>query len=427
MDTLTDNQAINRWQRGVHVFEAPIFTLPFFVLLFLSLVGVGLSILRMFGGLSFTGMTDSYAWGIWKTFNVMTLTALGSGGLAIGIAAWIFNMKRLHLVMRTALLTSLVFYVAGLLALIVDVGRPWNFYLVLFPWTWNLHSSLFEVAICMTAYVLFFLSFENIPPLFERLYVNSSNYHRRQLLTLKSLFKFGYPLMVAAAYVLPMMHQSSLGSLLLLAGDKLHPLWQTQALPLLYVIQAGVAGTACVLFTILVGCMLWRRTLDTHVMSALAKLMAGYAAAFWVVRVGDLVVNGKLGLAFEPGWFTLLFHVENLLLVVPCLALWFFPVNRRRPRTLFLCSLSTMLGAMLYRFVPTTVSFVPGEMKVYFPSVVELLMSVGYIALTVLIFSVGVKVMAILPGDLETWYRVVRYSRETLGLKVDVHGKPVDN
>ena len=51
-------------------------------------------------------MSDPYAWGLWKTFNVMVLTGLGSGGFAVGIAAWVFNRTKLHPVMRVALLTS---------------------------------------------------------------------------------------------------------------------------------------------------------------------------------------------------------------------------------------------------------------------------------------------------------------------------------
>lgn len=418
-----DLQSFNRWQRGVHVFEVPVLTKTFVLMLTLGLIGLGLSVLRMFGGLAFTGMNDSYAWGLWKTFNVMTLTALGSGGFAVGIAAWVFGNTKLHKVMRVALLTSLVFYFSGLIALTVDVGRPWNMYLLFMPSTWNLHSSLLEVAVCMTAYAVIFLLFENMPPLFERLYVNASPFHRKYMLSLKPAFKGIYPFMVAAAYVLPAMHQSSLGSLMLLGGDKVHPLWQTQFLPLLYVIQAGVAGTACVIFTIMVGCMFWRRAMDMDVMSALAKLMAGLAAAFWMLRIGDITFNGKLPLAFEPTWLVGVFHLENVLVVTPALILWFSARNRRRPRTLFIASVTTMAGAMLYRFVPTTISFMPGEMKVYFPSVPELLMSVGYIALTVAAFSYAVKVMAIFPGPLHTWFQAVEHGRMKLGLKVNTHGK----
>ncbi len=423
MSTVDHTKPFVRWQRGVHVFDAPIVTPTFLLLLGLGLLGVGLSVARMFGGLAFTGMNDAYAWGIWKTFNVMTLTALGSGGFAIGIAAWVFNVKKLHLIMRTALLISLVFYFSAMIALTVDVGRPWNMYLLLRPSTWNLHSSLLEVAVCMTLYATVFLTIENIPPIFERLYVNASPYTRQHMLRLKPLMRYCFPFAVAAAYVLPAMHQSSLGSLMLLGGEKIHPLWQTQLLPLLYVIQAGVAGTACVLFTVLVGCLLWKRSFDADVLSSVARLMAGLAAAFWVARIGDVLISGKMPLAFEATWFAAVFHIENLLVVVPCLLLWFSRTNRRRPRLLFLCSLSTMTGAMLYRFVPTTVVFLPGEMKLYFPSAIELLMSAGYIALTIAVFSYAVKVTAIFPGSLETWYRAVEHGRTKLNLKVDVHGK----
>ena len=132
-ESTAHDRALLPWQRGVHVYNVPMFSVPFLIFLTITVIGLGLSIVRAFGGLAFTGMSDAYAWGIWKTFNVMTLTALGSGGFAIGIAAWVFNWHELHRVMRTALLTSLVFYFAGLLALTVDVGRPWNLWHVLFP------------------------------------------------------------------------------------------------------------------------------------------------------------------------------------------------------------------------------------------------------------------------------------------------------
>ena len=118
-------------------------------------LAIVLSIYRELAGLGrVSGMNDIYAWGIWKTFNTMVLTGLGSGGFSIGIAAWIFFRRKLHSVMRTAVLTSFVAYFSGLIALGVDVGRPWNFYQVLMPWRWNGAfaidgSVLLHAALCM--------------------------------------------------------------------------------------------------------------------------------------------------------------------------------------------------------------------------------------------------------------------------------------
>jgi Ni/Fe-hydrogenase subunit HybB-like protein len=141
---------INHWQCGVPVTQGPVLT-PFLLLLIgIAALGLALAAIRFFSPLGpFSGMNDVYAWGIWKTFNVMTLTALGSGPLALGMAAWVFNRQKLHVVMRTALVSGFLFYATGLIALGFDVGRPWNFYSALMPWRWNSESAMLEISICM--------------------------------------------------------------------------------------------------------------------------------------------------------------------------------------------------------------------------------------------------------------------------------------
>ncbi|MGF1508556.1 MAG: NrfD/PsrC family molybdoenzyme membrane anchor subunit [Myxococcota bacterium] len=415
------------WQRGVWVYDYPLFSQSFIFFLILAIVGVGLSIARSFVGLSFTGMSDAYAWGIWKTFNVMTLTALGSGGFAVGIAAWVFNWKSLHLVMRTALLTSLVFYFAGMVALTVDVGRPWNLWHVLVPSHWNTDSALLEVAICMPLYAFIFLTFENLPPLLERIYVHASDSVRQALNIVFPTLKRVYPFVVAGAYLLPIMHQSSLGALLLLAGDKIHPLWQTQLLPLLYVVQAGVCGVACVTFTLMVACLAWRRPMDPDILGDLARLMGRLSVGFVAIRFADVVWRGHLGTAFSFDPMSLLFHLENLLVLIPSVVM-LRSGRRQRPRTLFMGTIAVAVGGMLYRFTPTTVSYQPGELHIYFPSFVEILISLGYIAMTIVIYNFIVKNSAILPAPLDDWYTSVAWARKRFrSMRMDEHGKAISD
>ena len=155
---------INHWQYGVPVTHGPMLTPFLMFLMALAAVGLGLAALRFFSPLGpFSGMNDAYAWGIWKTFNVMTLTALGSGPLALGLAAWVFNRQKLHVVMRTALVSGFLFYATGLVALGFDIGRPWNFYSAVLPWRWNSESAMLEISICMPLYCFVFLSFEILP------------------------------------------------------------------------------------------------------------------------------------------------------------------------------------------------------------------------------------------------------------------------
>ena len=71
---------VNHWQRGVPVYREPVLTRPFLFFAALAALGLCLALVRFFSPLGpFSGMNDAYAWGIWKTFNVMTVTALGSG------------------------------------------------------------------------------------------------------------------------------------------------------------------------------------------------------------------------------------------------------------------------------------------------------------------------------------------------------------
>jgi Ni/Fe-hydrogenase subunit HybB-like protein len=99
---------------------------------------------------------------------------------------------------------------------------------------------------------------------------------------------------IALGTVLPMMHQSSLGTLLVVMGVQIHPLWQTPMLPLLYLLTAITMGYAVVLFESCLTSSAYRRKIETHLLTPLAKIMLGFLAVFLVVRVGDLVVRGAL-------------------------------------------------------------------------------------------------------------------------------------
>src|SRR6201998_713879 len=101
-----DRAPSQRWERNVPVFGFPVINGFFFLLSVLVLIAFVLTGSRELAGLGpVSGMNDAYGWGIWKTFNVMVMTALGSGAFAVGIAAWVFRRKRLHALVRVGLLT----------------------------------------------------------------------------------------------------------------------------------------------------------------------------------------------------------------------------------------------------------------------------------------------------------------------------------
>jgi len=358
-----------------------------------------LGLYRELMGLGYvTGLNDGYSWGLFKNWNVTVLTALGSGGYAVAVLAWIFNEKRFHPIMRTAVLTSLLGYGTGMLALGFDVGRPWNFVWLADPRTWNHYSVLWEVAVCMTAYFMLALDVENMPPFLEFLYRSEDPKKKELAMKIFRFMQKTFPFGIALAFVLPSMHQSSLGSLMYLAGPRVYPLWQTPLIGLLYLIMAYILGFACVLLVLALSSYAWNLGWDADIMQRLAQVMSWTTLIWLAVRFGDLAYRGVFGLAFKFDRFSIFFLLETLLILVPAVLL-LSRAQREAPGSLFRLTFLLTLGGLLYRFTPTTLAFSPlGDYR-YFPSTFEILMSIGFTALAVAVFLYAVKSFAILPAS----------------------------
>jgi Ni/Fe-hydrogenase subunit HybB-like protein len=383
------------WKRNVPVYDYPIITRPLLAMLALGAVGCVLILYREVVGLGLTsGMNDAYAWGIWKTLNTMVLTGLGSGGFAIGIAGWIFHRQRMHAVMRTAVLTSFLVYASGLTMLGIDVGRPWNFYWILMPWHWNGHSPLLEVAFCMPLYTMLPLTVELIPPVMEWIHGRWPQW-RPQIALVEGILRRVFPFILGLAFVLPAMHQSSLGALMLLGGNRVHPLWQTPFLPLLYVWAAAYMGVAFVTCVLLASKLVWKRPIDMEVLSEMNRLTIWLIGTWTAFRLVDL--------AFDTTLPALLFWMETLLLLA-AMAVLVVAGRLQSQRRLLVGSILAALGGMLYRFNPTTLAFQPKSGAFYFPSAMEMMIDLGILSLTLAAFCVAVKLMAFLPASTEHWH-----------------------
>ena len=400
----------HRWERNTPVYGFPLVNGFFLVLLALVILAFVLTGYRELAGLGpVSGMNDAYGWGIWKTFNVMVLTALGSGAFAVGIAAWVFRRKRLHALMRMALLTSFLAYASGLMLLGIDAGRPWNFYWMVFPWNWNMHSPLAEVAICMSIYAMVPLALENIPPVLERLWYFDSRL-RPGVEKIERKLYAGFPWIIAAAYLLPGMHQSSLGALMLLAGERVHPLWQTPWLPVLYLGAATFMSFGCVAGTTMLCCLMWKRNMDMDVLDDAARVTAYLIAGWLGLRLLDVLFRGALLTAFRFDRFAGVFWLETLLVAYGGWLLW-VSLRDHSPRKMFVGYVLSSVGGMVYRFSPTTLAFRPNPEALYFPATIEILVWLGFISLGIVGFLIAVKRLAILPAPLHEWHDMANYFR----------------
>lgn len=387
---------------GAQPVGGPLLTRPYKWLL--AFLGLWLVILiwRFAAGIgAVSGLTDGYPWGLWIAFDVVIGTALGCGGYAIAILAYIFNKGKYHPVVRAAILTSALGYTLAAIAIIIDVGRPWFIWRIpLGGWPdvggFNWDSALLEVALCVMAYVGV-LWIELSPAFMERWAKTSSGF-------LKSFSEWGLKFfdkvlifIVALGLLLPTMHQSSLGTVMLLAGHKLHPLWNTGWIPLLFLISAVGMGYGVVVWESAVSSAAFKRERETSMLTSLAGAMILVNALYLAIRLIDIVISGKTLLMFTSGVFSLMFWLEIVLFAAP-IVLFANPARRARFSTMFQASILLVLAGALYRFNSYLVAYNPGANWTYFPNLPELLITLGAIALEIAVYIYIVKRFPILAG-----------------------------
>jgi Ni/Fe-hydrogenase subunit HybB-like protein len=354
-----------------------------------ALAGIAFIILGVrfvFGLGATTNLNNGYPWGIWIVYDVVIGSAFACGGYTMALLVYIFNKGEYHPMVRPALLASLFGYTLAGAGVMFDLGRYWNVWHMFWPRYAQVNSVMFEVAVCITCYIIV-MWIEFSPAFLEKLGLKEVN---RKLS--KVLF-----FIIALGVLLPSMHQSSLGSLLVVLGSQINPLWQTILLPLLYLMTAVLIGFAIVIFEACLSSSGFKRPLELHLLSKLSKLMIWVLVAYLIIRVADLVVRNALGGMFQANIEALMFWVEMGLFIAPLIILA-QPAARKSPTKLFIAAFCLMFAGFILRINSFLVGYETGAGWHYFPSVPEIMVSVGMIAIEILGYIVLVRYLPILPG-----------------------------
>lgn len=418
--------------------EGRIFTTSFFILLALVLIGLFLVGVRFVKGVgAVSNMSDGFPWGIWITYDVATGTAIACGGYAVAFLVYIRHKMHYHPLIRSCLLTSMFGYALAGLSVMVDLGRPWNAYGFFLPSRWQANSVMFEVALCVMGYTLVLL-IEFLPAILyslersewrrlrhflgmlspslapDRAKVESSieavrALARRTRPVLEKMLIF----FIVLGLTLPTMHQSALGSLLLIAATKLHPLWHTGFLPLLFLINCIYIGYAIAILESIIASAKFNRPFEVRELSGLAGIIPWLTLIWISIVVGDLAVRRQLGAALNLDFYSRFFLLQVLLIAVGS-GLLLRPRQRTSPRRLFVSAVLIVLGGALYRFNVYLIGFNPGPGWTYFPSLSEIMITVGIVAFELLAYQVIVKLVPVLP-------RIHQHGHGKLGRVASAH------
>jgi Ni/Fe-hydrogenase subunit HybB-like protein len=365
------------------------FKLPFkltFWRVFLLLTwaaGVIAAIVRFTGGLgASTNLSDKFPWGLWVGFDVISGVGLAAGGFTVAAAVYVFHVKRFYPVLKPAILTAFLGYLLVIVGLLFDVGRPDRLYNPLFMG--NPHSALFEVAMCVMLYTTV-LFFEFIPNLFERL-----GWSRPK----RWIGRVSVPLVIVGV-ILSTMHQSSLGSLFLIVPQKLYTFWYSPSLPLLFYVSAIAVGCAMVIFESHLSFRAFGHRLQEDVLADIGRILLVVLVMYLLMKIHDFYVRGVWAEFFLPRMETVLFWLEILKGVIAPIVLLSIRKIRVSARGLYYASICTIFGFLLNSLIVSTTGFVASSGVNYFPSWMEIAITLALVSTGFFIFAVAVRYLPI--------------------------------
>ena len=370
------------------------FTPGVFVLIIIAVNGLVFLMGRFFFGLgAVTNLNNQYPWGLWIGVDVAAGVALAAGGFTTAALGHIMHKDEYHAIVRPALLTAMLGYTFVAMGVFVDIGR---WYFIWHPLIlWNGNSALFEVGICVMIYMTV-LYIEFLPIVTERFigkvnlpgFLSGLNKIVDKILRLldrglsKTMFVF-----IIAGVVLSTLHQSSLGTLMVIAGPKMHPLWQTPVLPLLFLLSAVAVGFPMVIFESLIASRSLKLKPEMHILTRLGSMIAPLLGIYLAFKIGDMFIRETFVYLTEFNTASVMFTIEMLFGVIIPLRMFLSPKVLKTPALLFTAAALVVFGVLINRINNFVVAYTPPySTESYFPSFGEISVTVGFVSLLVLLY-----------------------------------------
>ncbi len=351
---------------------------------FLSFIGIVIAVTRWINGLgATTALVDNRGWGIWISFDLMTGVPLAAGAFTIAAVVYIFNLKRFYPIIRPTILTGFIGYILAASTLLVDLGFPQRiWHLIVY---WNVHSPLFEIGWCVMAYSTV-LALEFSPVIFERLGWKAP---------LKVMRAVTIPLVITGI-VLSTMHQSTLGTMLTIAPEKIYPLWYSPLMPLYFYITAIAAGLSMTIVETHFSASVYHYRFEKGVVKSLAKAVPYVLGLYLFLKVGELAVTGKVTYLLAGGLPAFLYLLEILAGVVAPIVLFSLPAVRKDRYRMLWTAMLVLLGLVINRFNASLVFY---NGAAYFPSWSEVMMSIGFLSMGLVMYDLAARLFPLFPEE----------------------------
>ncbi len=376
------------------------------VLILIALNGLVFLAVRFISGIGAVTNLDNYTpWGLWIGVDVAAGVALAAGGFTSAALGHVIHREHYKDIVRPALLTAMLGYTFVAFAVFVDIGR---FYYIWHPLVmWNGNSALFEVGICVMIYVTV-LYIEFLPIVTER-FIGRVKFPKlmkilnkpidRLLRLLESGLSKTMFIFIIAGVVLSTLHQSSLGTLMVIAGHKMHPLWQTPILPLLFLLSAVAVGFPMIIFESLLASNSFKMKPEINLLSGLGKMTAPIIGVYLAFKIGDVFVREsfKYIVIFDvPSWM----FITEIAIMVRAFFMFLSKKTENSPSRLFIASSLVIAAVLLNRINCFIIAYNPfNNPVIYYPSIGEISVTFGCIALLVIAYRAIVMIFPVISQE----------------------------
>lgn len=359
-------------------------------------LGIVLIAIRFIKGLgAVTNLSQDFPWGLWIGFDVITGVAFAGGAYVLTFMVYILRIKKYHPIIRVTVLNGFLAYVFYAGALLLDLGRPWNVVNPIIGNSFGVSSVMFLVAWHFLLYMLAeFIEFS--PAIAE-------------WLGWKKIRKFLGSLTLGAVIfgiTLSTLHQSGLGALFLMAKGKIHPLWYSEFIPILFLVSSIFAGLSMVIFEGTISHKVFREriTPDHHaahddIVMGLAKICAGTMFVYLFMKVLVFIHGQNWPYLNTPMGYLFLIEIIGLVFI-PCLLF----VNGLKTRNLWVirgASVLTLIGIVFNRLNVSVIAFKWNSAAHYVPHWMEIWVTFTVIFAEILVFRWIVNRMPILSAPPE--------------------------
>jgi len=355
-------------------------------------LGIALIVIRFVKGIgSITNLTQEVPWGLWIGFDVVTGVAFAGGAYVVTFMVYILNIEKYKPIVRITVLNGFLAYVFYAGALLLDLGKPWNVINPIIGNSFGVSSVLFLVAWHFLLYMIAAQLIEFSPAIAEWLGARRA----RKILSWMTLGA------VIFGITLSTLHQSGLGALYLMAKEKIHPLWYSEFIPILFFVSSIFAGLSMVIFEGSISNRVFSDQISEKnhkghdgIIHGLSKICAFTLMIYFFLHI-VVFIHGKhwIYLGSRMGaWYL----VEMIGFVIMPMILYFISYRTRNINLVKISALVTMLGIILNRLNVTVIAFRWDAPTHYVPSWQEIVVTLTVLSVEIWIFRWVVRRLPVL-------------------------------